>query len=258
MQENVQLVERTLNVMECLCEQEHGYSLKKLSEVVGLNQSTVYRILCALMERDYVKREPESNNYMISNKMISLASSMLDQVELKATAYPLMKELSNSTGNTAYLGTLQGSSVVYLEKVAKGINFRTGTLVGAAIPAYKNPIGKMLMSAESTLRKMKMIEQFDSAVFNANTFVKGVTFLEELDEINSRGYAIDNSENTTGEFFIAAPIKNYLGKVIAAIGLSGPTMQLSNGILDSSILAVCKAAKRISEDMGYKEKPLAT
>lgn len=50
----------------------------------------------------------------------------------------------------------------------------------------------------------------------------------ELRNVKSQGYAIDNEEREIGLYCIGAPILDKSGNVIASINMSGPTARMKN------------------------------
>jgi DNA-binding IclR family transcriptional regulator len=73
----------------------------------------------------------------------------------------------------------------------------------------------------------------------------------ELQEICRRGYALDREENEEGVNCIAAPVRNYSGRVVAAISLSGPAFRINEKTLQVMITAVVNTASALSEALGY-------
>ncbi len=52
--------------------------------------------------------------------------------------------------------------------------------------------------------------------------------LGELEKVRAQGYAVDDEENSMGARCLAAPVFDILGRVEAAVGLSGTTSQIDD------------------------------
>ncbi len=77
-------------------------------------------------------------------------------------------------------------------------------------------------------------------------------FSLRLEKIRTQGHVIESEEAVEGLWGIAAPIRDYSRKVVAALGIALPVGQrnMMNG-LDRTIELVKNTCDLISSDMGY-------
>jgi len=75
--------------------------------------------------------------------------------------------------------------------------------------------------------------------------------IEELLKIKESGFAIDNQEIEEGLCCVAAPIRNYLGEVIAAVSVSMTAFRFTENKKRQIIEEIIIHAGRISEKFGY-------
>ena len=81
------------------------------------------------------------------------------------------------------------------------------------------------------------------------------TFLRKLREIRSRGYAVDNGEFEVSVRCVAAPIRDRIGTVIAAVSISGPDTRMPNPLVGSSMtMQLVETASHISQALGYLDE----
>ena len=73
-----------------------------------------------------------------------------------------------------------------------------------------------------------------------------------LDGVRVRGCAIEDEESELGMRCIAAPLRNDVGEVVAAIGLGGPVSRLSKKALATFIPHVIETAAAISARLGHR------
>ena len=79
-----------------------------------------------------------------------------------------------------------------------------------------------------------------------NTIIDYDSFIVEADQIKKSGYATDNEEFAKGIICIAVPVFDYLGKVIATIGISSLTLYDD---LDSLVQGKFKLLKNVSDEI---------
>ena len=87
-----------------------------------------------------------------------------------------------------------------------------------------------------------------------NTITDRRELEKELNKIKEQGFALDREENEKDIRCIAAPIRNYQGKVIAAISISGPAFRIDKNTQNKLKRVLLEASKKISERLGCNEK----
>jgi DNA-binding IclR family transcriptional regulator len=87
--------------------------------------------------------------------------------------------------------------------------------------------------------------------FTENTIITKKDLENEFKKIREQGYTVDNMEHEEGVLCVAGQIRDYTGKVIASISISGPAFRIN----ESNIREIAKKVKKycdgISEEMGY-------
>lgn len=251
MAETIQMLTRSLDIIECLSTRKEGFRITDLAAEVGLHKSTVYRILSALQDRGYVRKDEESGKYRLTMKIVQLSSSMLNQVELRTESYPYLKALSTQLQQTVHLGMLKGVDIIYLEKVVPYDNSRMYSQIGHTFPAYRTGIGKAIIAHLPAREREEYLMQAQFLPHLPNTISSKEAFLRELAQIRANGYAVDNTENETGIRCIATVIRDYTGKTIAALSISGETEQIDDAFIAGKADLLKITALQISRELGY-------
>ena len=79
---------------------------------------------------------------------------------------------------------------------------------------------------------------------------------EELEKVRQQGFAVEDGEYRVGLRSVAAPIFSVEGEVRWAIGIVGMFRRVSSEDFQQARGLVCRAAERISYDMGYRGQGL--
>ncbi|MGI6235254.1 MAG: IclR family transcriptional regulator [Christensenellales bacterium] len=251
MADSIQVLTRTLDIIECLSEQKSGYGVTELANTVDLHKSTTYRILAALQDRGYVHKDNVTGKYCLSTKIVSLASVFLDQIELRTEAYQYLKDLAIQSQQTVHLGILKGTNVMYLEKVLVYSNIRTYSQIGKCMPAYRTSMGKVLISALPPQKREELINKISFLPHLPNTITDVDVFKKNILNVKRNGFAIDNIENETDIRCVAGPVYDYTGKVIASISLSGTASEFEGDALQRKIDMLINTCKYVSDALGY-------
>lgn len=247
----VQSVERTLDLLEALAEAgETG--IAQLSAMVGLHTSTVHRLLSTLMARGYVRQNPTSGRYLLGLKPLDVARAVRDHLDLRMESVPILQELMRKSGETANLAVLDGQQIMYLEQVAApGRMLRMFVQVGGRAPLHSTASGKVLMAHLPDAELREMLKSYELVPHASRTIVDKGVLLSELQEVRRDEYATDHGEQEEGVSCIAGPVRDYSGRVVAAISISGPWIRITPERVPSLVPLVRDACTKLSAALGY-------
>lgn len=250
----VQSIDRVLNLLELIAKHDKGITLSELCEKIGLHKSTVHRLVGSLIDNGYVY-QTEDLKYLITYKLYELGVRTFVNISILDAARESLVNLSNQVGEVVHLVVRNMNEIIYIDKENSGRNSSImGSSIGSSAPMYCTSVGKaMLFDAsdyelENIWNTSIIVKKTDKTIVNLELFKK------ELAESKKKGYAIDDEENELGIRCFGAPIYNYRNNIIAAISLSGPISRLSKEDGEKYYIPLLKAAKEISQKMGYLNK----
>ena len=249
---NVQSIDRALDIIEVLAENQEGLGVTEISERVGLHKSTAHRIISTLAARGYINKT-EYAAYRLGLKLIEEVSCYITGLELQTEAGPYVARITSELGLTSHLGVLDGDQVVYIEKMDVFSNVRMYSQIGVRVHSYSCSLGKCLLSNYSSDQVRRIMANCSFIRFTPKTLGSVEELLADLDLVRKRGWAIDDEEAETGHRCIGAPIYDYRGDIIAAISASGPTSTLTVDRIQPVADYVRKQALEISRSMGYAD-----
>lgn len=251
---NVQSVERAILILEKLSEEKKGCGVTKISKDIGLSKSTVHRLLLTLMNKGYVEKEIDSDNYRLGKRILYLASSILDSLDIGNISRPYLKKLAQETDQVVHLAVLDGDKAVYIDKVESDSNKRSvrmNSQIGKRIPLYCTAVGKVLLWDYDENYIRAVIKEQDMVKYTQNTITNIDGLINELKESKEKGYAVDEIEFEEGIRCIAAPIYNREGKVEAAASVSGLTIHMTDDKMKEIKKILIEITEEISYQLGY-------
>jgi IclR family KDG regulon transcriptional repressor len=250
-EQNVQTLDRTLDIIELLATSPQGMGVTEIGLKLQLHKSTVHRLINALAHRGYIEKEQKTGQYKIGLKFIEISSLYLHQLELKTEAAPIMRRLAELTGLVTHLAILDETDVVYIEKVDVVQSLRLYSHIGRRIPVYCSALGKVLLSGQSAMRQQQILQSINYKPYTENTIQNQESLFSEIQKTTQRGWAVDNEEHEAGIRCIAAPVRDFTRKVIAAISISGDRNTLTAEQDEKYNAMVMDAADAISKRMGF-------
>lgn len=248
----VQAVDRTLAILETLAAHKNPAPLSVLAREVGLNVSTVHRLLHTLMGRGFVQQEPDSGRYKLGLKIFELGTAALSALDVRQVGRTYLEEIVRTCNETANLVVLDHDEVVYVDQVESSRQVKMIAKIGGRAPVYCTGSGKAILSQLPPAERDDLLERVSLVRRTARTMTDPANLRRELAEIQRRGYSLDNEEMEEGVRCVAAPVTNSFGRVVGAISVSGPSSRLTDEYLEAKLIpTVRSAATQLSRRLGF-------
>jgi len=101
-------------------------------------------------------------------------------------------------------------------------------------------------------KREHILVKIELSKLTENTITDKCKLIEELNKIEQEGFALDREENEKYVRCIAAPIRNYQGRVIAAVSISGPSYRINKGKQSKLIDELIYSCDKISARLGFQ------
>jgi DNA-binding IclR family transcriptional regulator len=245
-----QSIQRAASVLQALGESETG--LLRASDIgrsIGLGPSTTARLLTTLEELGYVRKEPEGQLYAVGSAIFALASQGLNHNPVHRESRAAAQELAHKIGLSVNVGVQDGASVMYLCHFEGALAPKSHTMVGMRQPLHASALGKCLLLGMTEAERIALLGE-NLPRYTANTITTHARLTEALKVSEARGICIEDQELALGRVCVAAPIRNAIGHVIAAISISGRLTVMRERDTDALGEEAIEAADRISVGLG--------
>jgi DNA-binding IclR family transcriptional regulator len=191
-------------------------TLAQIVRRTGLPRSSAHRMLERLVQLRWLRRS--GRDYELGMRLVELGSLAVHQDRLVRAARPLLGELHRATGLVVHLAVLDGSDVVYLEKVGDRLVGALPTRVGGRHPAHCTAVGKAILAYSDEHAKVDL--QVRKTKYSISTSSQ---LAVELAKVRAHGVAFEREESLLGFGCVAAPIGGPgEGEAIAAVSVCGP------------------------------------
>ena len=247
----VQSIQRALSLLEALEDSRGEVGIAELSKRVGLHVSTVHRILSTLLARGYVQQNLDSGRYALGAQALHLAESYLDQMDIRRIVRPVLKRLSQETGETASLVILDRREALYLDKAESPQSLRIFSRIGHRAPLHCTAVGKVLLAYRSKAEVGALLGRGPLERLTKHTITAASQVRRELEKVRDQGFALDREECEEGACCIAVPIQNAQGDVEAALGISAPTTRLGPRRVEELIPIMLQTGREVSAHLGF-------
>jgi len=246
-------LQRGFRVLEAFTPASPNLRLQGVVEKTELPKATVLRFLRTLLSLGYISYDKTSRLYQLSARAMSLGFTALSGMDIKRVALPHLQELSDKTNQNVNLGVIDGTEVVYIERIKKARILNIDLYVGSRLDIYNTSIGHAILAYMDKPECQRIVDLLrkDSKIA---TFIGsgGKHLYKRLEEVRQKKYAFNNEEYIAGLRAIAAPVFNHEGAVDAGINIPVFVHQVSRQqLLRHYVPLLLETAKRVSAARGF-------
>lgn len=232
---------------------EHGPELgvTQLASGLNLNKTTVHRLLNAMKKFDLIEKNPDGDRYRLGLKLHELGTRAIESRTLRTEAHRFLLELSCASRETVSLAVPGPGGVLCLDRVDSRDSIATvRTPIGARFPAHCAAVAKAAIACLPEDELDAILSIAGLTPYTPFTMTSLSEVKKNLREVASRGYALDSQELERGLTGVAAPVRSREGRVIAAVGMVGPTPRFRGKELAQKIALTKNIAAKISASLG--------
>jgi IclR family transcriptional regulator, KDG regulon repressor len=246
----VQSLGRAFAILEEIARHREGIGLADLSKLVGLHNSTTFHLAKTMVSLGYIRQERNSKRYRVGRPLFALAASALDEIEMVNVATPVLEDLSRETGESSHFAVRMGDSLVVIARTSGPGAFQLTDRVGVVRPAHCTALGKVILASLRPDQLERFLERVELSPSTEKSITETPVLLREIERVRRTGIAFDDGEFNLEVRCVAVPVKDFTGKIVGALGISGPVWRLSNQDLQGRAKIVQAAANRLSTEFG--------
>lgn len=243
---SIQSVDNALDVLEALCEEGDEVRISQLSERLGMNKTSVFRLLATFENRGYVEREKGSGKYRLGLSAYEMGQKFLSRMHLLRKAKPVMERLVRQVNEAVYLAVPRDPFILLLDMVDTSAQVKIVSLVGNRYPIAGTAAGKVILAFRAE----------DSEGSNGSQVKRGREMPQlmssEKQAIRNTGLCLDQGGLGEGVVSAAVPLFRSGGEVLGSLCCVGPDFRMTENRLQEEIFPHLKeAGDIISSKLGH-------
>lgn len=242
----IQSLARGLKILELLAAASGGMSTTELAEQLDVDKGSASRMVQTLARYGYAEKDMDNRRYRLGPQIVRLSQSLLARMPLRDMARPFLHHLVDSTNECAHLAILAQGQAFYIDQVASSATLRVNAEIGTLAPLHCTALGKVLLAFGTSPLPAQL------RAYTPRTIISPDLLQAHLEQTRRQGYAVDDEEFDYGVRCIAAPVYDFSGKMIAAIGISGPSNRMSLERIPDLALRVVEAGQAVSNRLSFK------
>jgi DNA-binding IclR family transcriptional regulator len=251
---SIEVLTRAINVLSVFGHARPQLSLSEIVAAVRLPKTTVFRLLSSLVERDLCEFDPQTGKYSLGFELVRLADIRRRQTNVHDVAIPVMRDIRNEVNETVILSVRSGDFRVHIDFVEGLHPMRRMADLGVRAPLYAGAASKVLLAGMEDDDIDAYLSRTELAPLQRTTITDKTVLWREIRTIRKRGYAESKGEIFTGGGALAAPLKDFSGKIVAVMDILTPENRYTPQHRERCITLLLEGARRGSERLGYRSE----
>ena len=245
----VQSLARGLSVITAFGPTTPELSLSDVARATGLTRAAARRFLLTLADLGYVRQE--GRLFRLTPRVLALGYAFLSSLSLPHLAGPHLEWLAREVHESSSMSVLDGREIVYVARVPTSRIMTVAINVGTRFPAYATSMGHVLLAGLDDAAFEEYLVGLDLAPHTDHTVTSPEELRARVRQVRSQGFALVDQELEYGLRSLAAPVRNRLGRVVAAVNVSTQVSRVSTDDTQRELLPpLLKAVAEIESDLG--------
>jgi DNA-binding IclR family transcriptional regulator len=218
---------RSIEVLQLVAQMPGQLSLTDLATLMRLSKSTVHRLVEQLTRAGFLVREADQRHLWIGRRLRELSLDVVHNDFLRSAVRNVLRSVADEVGETCNIATLDGTEVVYLQRVEARWPLRLTLDLDSRIPVHCCASGKLLLALMDAARRQRVLRSITLEALTPATLTTEPALEAELERIRATGYALDQEEFLPGMVAIALPVLGADKRIRATLSVHAPTVRCS-------------------------------
>jgi DNA-binding IclR family transcriptional regulator len=229
----LETVERALRMLQLFDRPGQEMTVSAMAAALGMHRSSASRFAATLADRGFLERSAAGEAFRLGPEIGRLGMLSIADRDLVTDAQPVMQRLAEQTGETVVLSVLDQDKALDIAQADGSYLVGTRKWRGRHAPLHCSSDGKVFLA-------------FATATADLDEQLR-----TELEQVRHQGWAASLGELEEGLHGVAVPVRDHLGRCVAALSVSGPDYRLPKERLEEVAAVVAEAAAEISTRLGH-------
>src|SRR6476469_10114084 len=240
------MVGKALGLLVLLGDEPRGASAAEISRRADLPFSTTYRLLGSLTRDGFVDYEPDGRRYHLGLRVFQLGQRVSNHHGFAGTALPILRRVTEETGEATILSVRDGSHHLTVNKVDGPQTFRVTSDPRHLGALHTTAVGKALVAFADDATRRQLVEELELEPLTDLSITDRDAFRAEIELVRKGGYATMDEENELGMRAVAVPVFNSQGSAFASLATAVPVFRMSMDALVALVPLLQSAAAELS------------
>jgi DNA-binding IclR family transcriptional regulator len=245
----IQSLDRGLAILEAVAESSEPVPLKQLTDLIGIDRSSVFRLANTLRKRRFLANPNGSKDYILGPTAWRLSRKYRRSV-LGTFFHEHLRALTEKLGETSHLAVRESGQALFIDHhTLTGQVVTVSGQTGEFVPLYCTAHGKALLADMDLAEMRAVLGPAPLHAYSKSTVVSVSRLAKELLKVRASGFAMDDGEYSEEVRCVAAPVRDPKGVIVASVGISAPQTRFSKQRCLNAAADVVATARDISASL---------
>jgi IclR family transcriptional regulator, pca regulon regulatory protein len=211
----VQSLHRGLLVIRAFDSAHATLTLSQVAVRAGLSRAVARRLLLTLAHLGYVQQD--RRQFALTPRILELGFSYLATLSVASLARPVMEEVAQRIDESCSMTVLDGSDIVYVQRIAVRKVMTVSLAIGARLPAFCTSMGRMLLAGLDAPQLEHWLQQLQPQALTRFTQTNLAQLRRAIERAREQDYSYVEQELEEGLCSLAVPVRDAQGAIIAAL-----------------------------------------
>ena len=247
----VQAVVFALHTLEYIAQHQGSVGVTELARAFETTKSRMYRHLQTLMTAGYLVRDPQTERYRVSARLVALGQAVSEGFEFARAARDVTRELRDKLGHAAVLSQTEDDGIRIVLLVPSKSSVEIAVKPGSVLAFHASAQGKIALAfGDPSLSERVLAGELPMQT--VYTIGDPAKLKAEIELTRKRGWAAAPNESVIGLNALAAPAFDALGHYAGAIAIVDTMQFIPENPSVEQVRELTEAAAQISRNLGYR------
>lgn len=209
----------SIEILELL-EEADGARVSEIAERLDTPKSTVHGHLATLESKQFVTKRGDT--YDLGPELLRLGSRVRTRKDGFVLAREFTETLFEHVGFRSTFAVEMGGKGVFIHTASGDKMGWTHEHLGNQLYLHNTAVGKAILAAMPRRRVEQILDKWGMPKETERTITERDELYAELEDVRSRGYAVNHGENIEELHAIGVAATEQSGNVIGGFSISGP------------------------------------
>lgn len=205
-------------ILQAFTIDDESLTVSELARRSGVPKASVHRLAQELLELGFLERDGAS--YLLGMRLFEIGARVPRTRSLREATLPFMHALHAATKQTIHLTVLQGTEIVFVERVNSYGQGPARSKLGGHVPLHCSATGRVFM-AFGPAGLIDAVLASGLTRLTPHTSVLPNRLREIIARVRMEGVAVECDEVMEGFSSIAVPLYGARGALIAGLSITG-------------------------------------
>jgi DNA-binding IclR family transcriptional regulator len=206
-------IEKALLIMETMSNHPDELKVAELSELTGLNRTTVHRIIQELLVKEWVIQNYQTKKFMMGPMAFHVGMAYTNNNNIESKILEVINNLCAVIKESVGYAIREGDKVISIYETEIHQPYKMNYHPGQFYPINRGCYAKCLMAYYDQDRVAQLLQEQTFEKTGPNTLTEPAEILREYAKIREQGYVISEEEVAPLVMGVGVPVFNHSGEV---------------------------------------------